>query len=322
MIVDITYFDMYGQRKNVGIPINFLVSGITTDKIDFEITTYRAVIPTLTNTPFTLTIENTGTEIARAIEITGSAPSTATVALNQQVPEASKSPIMIIGGDGYYRIDRIEPGGKFNYTVTLFASEEAVNTAYQLPIRIVYSDLGGGLREIQRFVSVYVQGTISLRVYDLGITYIANEPNLSGYLLNEGTNMALFTTVELVDSADALKSNAGPQYLGDLTANSPLPFNIPLKVAEGTGLGEYPVKVRVTYKDDLRNPFDVTMDGTVKYTPLILKKTENPDVFSNMGVFIGAGAAGVAGFYFMRRKRKNGSVKNRTDDDIDFLNDK
>jgi hypothetical protein len=328
MVVDITYFDMYGQRKNVGIPINFLVSGITTDKIDFELTTYKAVIPTLTNTPFTITIENTGTETARAIEITGSAPSTATVALSQQVPEASESPIMIVGGDGYYRIESIEPGGKFNYTVTLFASEAAVNTAYQLPIKIAYADLGGGLREAQRFVSVYIQGTISLRVYDLGITYIGNEPNLSGYLLNEGTNMALFTTVELVDNQSVIQAKGGPQYLGDLTANSPLPFNIPVRFAEGTKAGDYPVTIKVSYKDDLRIPSEFEIDGMVKYTPRIIQQQESPNVYSMIGVLIGVGAAGAGGYYFVRKKKikvpflvKKDKGKIDVDEDMDFLSD-
>ncbi|HLE34467.1 MAG TPA: hypothetical protein VI698_01120 [Nitrososphaerales archaeon] len=328
MIVEITYFDMYGQKRNVGIPVNFLVSGITTDKIDFEIKTHRAVIPTLTNTPFTLTIENTGTEAARSVEITGSTPSTATVALNQEVPQASESPIMIVGGDGYHRIDRIEPGEKFNYTLTLFASEEAVNTAFQLPFRIAYADIGGGLAETQRFVSVYVQGTIHLRVYDLGITYIGNEPNLSGYLLNEGTNLALFTTVELVDNQSVVKSKSGPQYLGDLTANSPLPFNIPIRFAEGTSAGEYPVTIKVFYKDDLRIPFEFEIDGAISYIPRVIETQENPSMNSSIGILIGIGAAGAVGYYFVRKRKikvpflvKKDKGKIDSDEDIDFLSD-
>ncbi len=328
MIVDITYFDMYGQRKDVGIPVNFLVSGITTDKIDFEIITHKAVIPTLTNTPFTLTLENTGTETARSVEITGSTPSTATVALNQEVPKASESPIMIVGGDGYHKIDRIEPGEKLNLTLTLFASESAVNTAFQLPIAIAYADIGGGLREIQRFVSVYVQGTINLRVYDLGITYIGNEPNLSGYLLNEGTNLALFTTVELVDNQSVVKAKGGPQYLGDLTANSPLPFNIPVRFAEGTKAGDYPITIKVSYKDDLRVPFEFEIDGTVTYTPRIIQQQENPSMNSTVGILIGVSAAGAGGYYFVRKKKikipflvKKDKGKIDSDEDIDFLSD-
>jgi hypothetical protein len=326
MIVSITYFDTYGQKREVGIPINFLVSGITSESIDFEITSDKAIIRSITQTPLTLTIKNTGTETAQNVEVTGSTPLTATVALNQQVPQASESPIMIIGGDGYRRIDRIGPGEEQLYTITLFASEQAVNTAFQLPISISFADVGGGLKEIQRFISVYVQGTIELRAYDLGMTYIAKEPNISGYLLNEGTNLALFTTIELVDDQNVMEARGGPEYLGDLTANSPLPFNIPVRVAEGTKAGDYPVTIKVSYKDDLRVPFELEIDGTVSYTPLVIQKQESPSMFSNVGILAGIGVAGVAGYYFLRKKRvklsrwaKEGEGKVDSDEDIDFL---
>jgi len=327
VIVDLGYFDAYGQRRNTSIPVNFLVAGSTTESIDFTVATGKPVIRTITETPFTVTLYNTGIETARSVEVTVSTPSTATVALNQQVPEASESPIMIIGGDGYTRISEIKPSESVDVAVTLFASEEAVNTAFQLPVTISYLDPSGGMKQIKRFVSVYVQGTISLRVYDLGITYIANEPNLSGYLLNEGTNLALFTTVELVNNQDVVRAKGGPQYLGDLTANSPLPFNIPVRFTEGTSASNYPVTIKVSYKDDLRVPFEFEIDGAVPYTPLVMQKQETPSIYSNVGIMVGIGAAGVAGYYFVRKKiktsalAKKGEGKIDSDEDLDFLSE-
>ena len=329
VIVDLVYFDSYGQRRTTSIPVNFLVAGTTTQSIDFSVTTDKPVIHTITETPFTVTLKNTGAEPANSVEVTISTPLTATVALNQQVPEASESPLMIIGGDGYTRVDTIKPGEKAEVKVTLFASEEAVNTAFQLPVTISYLDQTGGLKEIQRFISVYVQGTISLRVYDLGVTYIGNEPNLSGYLLNEGTNLALFTTVELVDNQSVIKAIGGSQYLGDLTANSPLPFNIPVRFAEGTNAGNYPVTIKVLYKDDLRVPFEFEIDGTVSYTPLVIQKQENLNMYYNIGILGGIGAGGAVGYYFVRKRKtkttaltKKVGGKIDSDDDIDFLSEK
>ncbi len=325
--IQINYFNAYGQKQSITIPVNFLVAGSSSRSIDFSVITDKPVIPTITRTPLTVSIDNSGIEPASSVEITVSTPITATVALNQQVPEASKSPIMILGGDGYTRVDTIRPGEKTDVNITLFASEEAVNTAFQLPVNISYLDLNGGSKHIQRFVSVYVQGTIKLRTYDLGITYIANQPNLSGYLLNEGTNLALFTTVELVDNQDIIKANAGQQYLGDLTANSPLPFNIPVSLAEGTSVGKYPVTIKVTYSDDLRIPFDKQMNNELSYTPPMIEKKDTSSAFSNMGLFAGVGAAGVGGYYFVRRRKKSSTVgrkdkdKNSSDADMDFLGD-
>lgn len=319
--LDISYFDAYGEKQSTTIRVDYIVAGTTTGSIDFRISTDRPVIPTITPVPLTVTITNTGVETSSSVEVTVSTPITATVALNQQVPEASKSPIMIIGGDGYTRIGTIGPGETRNVEVMMFASEEAVNTAFQLPVTISYLDPSGGLKKIQRFVSVYVQGTFNVRVYDLSVTYISNEPNLSGYLLNEGTNLALFTTVELVDNQEMVRQAGSSQYLGDLTANSPLPFNIPVAFAEGAKPGEYPVTIKISYKDDLRVPFEITIDDLVSYEPLVVRKQKAPSIYPNIGIFAGIGVAGAVGYYFARRRRAHARKiePKAADDDLDFL---
>ncbi|MFQ5969311.1 MAG: COG1361 S-layer family protein [Nitrososphaerales archaeon] len=329
LVVDIRYFDAYGQVRTVGLPVNFLVAGTATESIDFNVTTDKHVIHTITNTSFTVTLHNTGVETARSVEVTVNTPLTATVALEQQVPEASQSPISIIGGDGYMRISEIKPDQSADVEVTLFASEEAVNTAFQLPVTISYLDTSGGMKHIQRQVSVYVQGTIGLRVYDLGTTYIGNEPNLSGYILNEGTNLALFTTVELLDGQDSIKPAAGSQYLGDLTANSPLPFNIPIRFKPGISAGNYPVTLMISFKDDLRVPFEVKIDGEISYEPIVeVKRDSYPSYAMIATAAVIAGVLGI-GVYSLRKKKiklpiwakKKKDDSSKDDDDIDFLSE-
>jgi hypothetical protein len=63
-----------------------------------------------------------------------------------------------------------------------------------------------------------------------------------------------------------------PQYLGDLEDNSPLPFSIPLATGSGGNstsfaAGNYPVSLRVTYSDELRNTHEVILNNTVSYNP-------------------------------------------------------
>lgn len=57
------------------------------------------------------------------------------------------------------------------------------------------------------------------------------------------------------------------QYLGDLSENSPLPFSIPLEIGKGVPKGVYPITVKVTYNDNLRNTHTLLLNGTVNYTP-------------------------------------------------------
>jgi hypothetical protein len=56
-----------------------------------------------------------------------------------------------------------------------------------------------------------------------------------------------------------------PQYLGDLQPDSPLPFSIPLTVnVNNTAQGVYPVKLQVTYSDDLKNSHTVILNNSVQ----------------------------------------------------------
>jgi hypothetical protein len=127
-----------------------------------------------------------------------------------------------------------------------------------------------------------VIGEIEIAVNDLSVRYIGDVPNLTGNLLNQGNTKALFTTIELrsnstsPDQSVLVPITNTPQYLGDLEDNSPLPFNIPLAIGtnddnnsniSGLGARNYPVSLRITYSDELRNAHEVTLDGTVYYSP-------------------------------------------------------
>jgi hypothetical protein len=62
-----------------------------------------------------------------------------------------------------------------------------------------------------------------------------------------------------------------PQYLGDLEDNSPLPFSIPLATGNSSSntiaAGNYPVSLKITYSDELRNTHENILNNTVSYSP-------------------------------------------------------
>jgi hypothetical protein len=88
-----------------------------------------------------------------------------------------------------------------------------------------------------------------------------------------------------------------PQYLGDLDDNSPLPFSIPLAISStnddngsgSLGTGNYPVSLRITYSDELRNTHEVVLDGTVSYNP-----PQREEDAPNQG-FLGIGSSTAGG---------------------------
>jgi hypothetical protein len=76
---------------------------------------------------------------------------------------------------------------------------------------------------------------------------------------------------EASSSANASATNSAPislpppQYLGDLQPDSPLPFSIPLNVnVNNTAPGVYPVMLKVTYSDDLKNSHTDYLNNSVQ----------------------------------------------------------
>jgi hypothetical protein len=85
------------------------------------------------------------------------------------------------------------------------------------------------------------------------------------------------------------------QYLGDLQPDSPLPFSIPLIAnINNTAPGIYPVKLEVTYSDDLKNSHTTILNNTVQLAPQQLK-ARNGQGGGIFGFLTGGGSHGRGG---------------------------
>ena len=121
-----------------------------------------------------------------------------------------------------------------------------------------------------------------------------------------------------------------PQYVGDLTADSPTPFSIPLSGTINPGVHQ--VSFKVTYADDLKHFHELTLNGTLnvqKSAP-----SDNAGRGSGLGFARGGmmmfiylpitGASAAVATVFVMRKRnssKNKIQKNKKDMDIGSLLD-
>ncbi|MGB8172549.1 MAG: hypothetical protein WCF01_07980, partial [Nitrososphaeraceae archaeon] len=68
-----------------------------------------------------------------------------------------------------------------------------------------------------------------------------------------------------------------PSYLGDLDANSPLPFSIPLELKNNSSPGRYPISLRITYSDDLRADHALIINSSVDLTRPRQRSGDNGD---------------------------------------------
>ncbi len=290
------YTDSHGNRKSITTNINLIVKGSSTSA-DLRVNVDDYKITTLNINDRNIVLSNVGDESAYNVEV------------RVNVNAISQLPISIIG-DGYYKIAKIDANSNVRLPLKIFATSNAHDKTFDIPLIITYLDVTGGLHSIERSISVYALGEPSIKMYDLQITFIGNKPNLSGYLLNDGSADALFTSVYMLDSD--LKPSAGPQYLGDLLINSPIPFNIPIESVSDVK-DMYDVKVKVTYKDALREEHEVILDGRVAYTPLNISSTNNNTqptstlITSNtsMVIILGIIGAGAAGFFIGRRSKSS-----------------
>ena len=75
-----------------------------------------------------------------------------------------------------------------------------------------------------------------------------------------------------------------PQYLGDLQPDSPLPFSIPLNVDNGISPGTYPVSLKVTYSDDLKNTHELILNKILNVKPQHRQQRTNDQGLTIFGI--------------------------------------
>ncbi len=276
LIITLEYYDSYGIKNGKIVEREYMVEG-STGRIDLAIEVDKNIIEVLKSEKLSIKIRNDGYDTANNVEIF----------INNPV-----SGHLSIIGDGYYFIDSIDSKEEKIISVELFATESASTKLSEIPINIRYVDSDGGRYEINRKVSVYAKGTILLSVYGLSISSIGNKPSLSGFLLNEGTETALFTRIE---------ANNISQYIGDLDPNSPTPFALEIN---DTSIRE--VKMRITYKDVLREEHELVLNLPIEFTaePSIVR--EEQERFEFRETFIIAAIASIAAIslYIIRKRRQ------------------
>ena len=192
-----------------------------------------------------------------------------------------RSESLEILGDSRWTVQELAAQSKARFSTRVFASESLIGSPVSFEVGVQYIS-GDQIKTDSFSLGGNVMGEIEIAVNDLSVRYIGDVPNLTGNLLNQGNTQALFTTIEMQsnstsqDQSNLLPVTQTPQYLGDLEDNSPLPFSIPLAIgtnddngnnSSGLGAGNYPVSLRITYSDELRNTHEVTLHRTVSYNP-------------------------------------------------------
>jgi hypothetical protein len=272
--LQISYGDAYGNRKNSDQSVGLVIS----PKPPQSILNIDAGVSSTNQNSSIVLIAGKIQELQFNIANEGKIPVTDLV-----ITLTSQADTVKILGNSKWTFENLEPQSKLNLSTNVFASEDVIGKPIEFRVKLQYiSDEQSTTETIN--LGSYVDGEIRVRAYDLDINIIGDRPNLVGNLLNEGNTVALFTTVQMLkpplsEQKNIVRSIASQQYLGDLAENSPLPFSIPLTIDNSTKAGTYPVFLKVSYRDNLRIPHELTINGSVDYEPIQQTNNEGQNIF-------------------------------------------
>jgi hypothetical protein len=360
LILKLTYGDSYGNKQESESSIGIIVSPLPQSS-NFD------VIPIFENvTIFQGNNNNNGNAViltAGTIEslkfrIKNNAknfsnPLTDLVVNLNVTPKES----IEILGSSRWTFDSMVPQSYYDLDTKIFAAEQITNTPVEFSINIDYIS-NQELKKELLFLGAYIEGKIRITGHDFEIRQVGDVPNFGGNLLNEGNTRALFTKVDLLNLKSAsnsinnnnnnnnnsdkdnsvLLSKPQEQYLGDLDANSPLPFSIPIDLNANAISGKYSFTLNVTYSDNLRQVHYAILNDTLdvnlpKESQNDSKSFEISDIITKNIILIIviaiiiAAVASIIGIFYTKRRKKSSSFKfgigtESNDDDDEMMKNK
>jgi hypothetical protein len=284
LILELTYGDSYGNKQELESSIGVIVSPMPEASNFNVIPIFENVSISQSNNNSNAVILTAGTIEDLKFRIKNNAKNTSNP-LTDLVVNLNVSPqeSIEILGNSRWTFDFMNPQSYYDLTTKIFAAEGISNTPVEFSINIDYIS-NQELKKESLLLGAYIEGQIRITGYDFEIREVGDVPNFSGNLLNEGNIRALFTKVDLLNfkpisnsinnnnnnsDNNSYKGNAillskpQEQYLGDLDANSPLPFSIPIDLNANAISEKYSFILNVTYSNDLRQVQHTVLNGTI-----------------------------------------------------------
>jgi hypothetical protein len=337
LILELAYGDSYGNKQEFELSIGIIVSPMP-EASKFNIIPIFENVPIYRSNNNNAVILTAGTIEDLKFRIKNNAQnfSNPLTDLVVNLNVSPKESIEILG-NSRWTFDSMNPQSYYDLNTKIFAAEQIANTPVEFSINIDYIS-NQELKKESLFLGAYIEGKIRISGHDFVIREVGDVPNFSGNLLNEGNIRALFTKVDLLNlkpvsnlinntnnsGNNSYKDNAillskpQEQYLGDLDANSPLPFSIPIDLNANAIPEKYSFTLNVTYSDDLRQVHHAVLNGTADVD--LLKESESEsesesiiDVITKnyimLIIVIAIIVLTIIGIFYAKRRKKSSSFK-------------
>lgn len=262
---------------------------------------------------------------------------------------APQSTSVTIVGDSKWVIPILEPDGTKRITTKVVAAKSMIGTPTSFILTTSYIADDEEKTDTLN-LGAFVNGDINIQVYDLAVNYVGNIPNLVGSILNQGNTVALYTSIQMLptenthvsDSKNIPKFNKGnstemilaPQYIGDISEDSSIPFNIPLSQSNMLRPGVNTVSLKIIYADDLKEFHEVTVKSQVNFeakpNPMDSERTrpnsqlgivQNPIVIIALAVIIAASVIVIKKYKSAKNTKSKITNQSQMENDMDALLD-
>ncbi len=159
----------------------------------------------------------------------------------------------------------MDAGERSQATFDLLVSGNVRAGQYPGIATITYLDADGMPRSLMETVTLSVRGIVEFSLINLGTVSasVGESKELEADMLLVGTESVQFVNIEVVEDSVFERIAESEEYIGAVDPDSPIPFEVWFKVADGTDVGEHTLTLKITYQDDLNQEHVETLRLTV-----------------------------------------------------------
>ena len=231
--------------------------------------------------------------------------------------QSSVLPIFLNSGSNTWKFNKLNSGDSLTLDPEIFASLSAADTSSVVQVHISYIDSHGFPHEEIRTIGFTVRGLIDLTFksveFDREILPAGFNASIVGNLLNQGNTDAQFLSISILDGDGLILTTESSQYIGEVDADSLIPFSLEFTVDEDARDGTSPLILQVIYEDTYgnqflhTNTFEFLIGGSLAdLQPVIIDESSTTSAFLSSPIaIIGVGAFVILITIFILRRRSS-----------------
>ena len=162
-------------------------------------------------------------------------------------------------------LDGMDLGERSEAKFDLLVSGDVRAGQYPGIVTITYLDADGLPRSFMETVTLSVRGIVEFKLINIGTVTvgIGDSIEFEADMLLVGTESVQFVNIEVVEDSVFQRTVESEEYIGAVDPDSPIPFEVQFRVAEGADVGKHNLILRITYQDDLNQQHVETLELTL-----------------------------------------------------------